>query len=161
MLLEFYVEEPSAEAALIHLVPRILLHQTFEFEIYTFQGKSDLLRKLPNRLKAYRYWQREDWCVLVLVDRDSEDCRQLKHKPEGFARDAGLITPAIKQPANRLQVINRIAIEELEAWFCGDVEAIRTAYPRIPANLGQQAPYREPDAIKGGTWEKLEQILQY
>lgn len=44
MLLHFYVEEPSAEAALIELVPRILPADEFEYDydIFPFQGKESL-----------------------------------------------------------------------------------------------------------------------
>ena len=51
-------------------------------------------------------------------------------------------------------------VEELEAWFFGDVEAIRQAYPKVSANLATQQKYRSPDAIKGGTWEALERVLR-
>jgi hypothetical protein len=51
-------------------------------------------------------------------------------------------------------------VEELEAWFFGDVDALRKAYPGIPASLGERAGYRNPDAIRGGTWEALERELQ-
>jgi hypothetical protein len=57
-------------------------------------------------------------------------------------------------------VLNRLAIEELEAWFFGDVEALTTAYPGIPRTLGKKSKYRNPDAIGGGTWEALERVLQ-
>ena len=53
----------------------------------------------------------------------------------------------------------RIAIEELEAWFFGDIPALKTAYPKIPASLTQKAPYRDPDNINGGTWEQPEKVL--
>lgn len=33
------------------------------------------------------------------------------------------------------------------------------AYPRVDANLSQKSAYRDPDAIKGGTWERLEDLL--
>jgi len=56
--------------------------------------------------------------------------------------------------------VNRLAVEELEAWFFGDVEAIAAAYPRVPRNLARKAPFRNPDRIKGGTWEALERVLQ-
>lgn len=56
--------------------------------------------------------------------------------------------------------MNRIAIEELEAWFFGDIQALRAAYPRLSANLGQRERYRDPDAIPGGTWECLERELR-
>jgi hypothetical protein len=35
-----------------------------------------------------------------------------------------------------------------------------TAYPRLPSRLDKKAPYRDPDAIRGGTWESLERLLQ-
>jgi hypothetical protein len=53
-----------------------------------------------------------------------------------------------------------VIIEELEAWFFGDVQAIVTAYPTVSPNLGTQAKYRDSDAIAGGTWEALERVLQ-
>ena len=49
------------------------------------------------------------------------------------------------------QVVTRIAIEELEAWYFGDWEAVREAYPGVSPSVPQQAPYRDPDAIRGGT----------
>ena len=51
-------------------------------------------------------------------------------------------------------------VEELEAWFFGDVQAICQAYPKVSANLATKEKYRYPDAIKGGTWEALERVLQ-
>lgn len=49
------------------------------------------------------------------------------------------------------QVVNRIAVEELEAWFFGDWSALQAAYPRVPATIPQKARFRDPDAIVGGT----------
>ncbi len=48
----------------------------------------------------------------------------------------------------------------MEAWFFGDMEAVRTAFPKVSPNLEKRAKYRNPDAIDGGTWETLERILQ-
>ncbi len=56
--------------------------------------------------------------------------------------------------------MNRLAIEELEAWFFGDWDAVRAAYPRVSKVIPNQANYRDPDAIKGGTWEAFERVLQ-
>lgn len=156
MWLEFLVEEQSAEAALNNLVP-IIIPKT-EFRIHSFRGKRDFLRKLPNRLRGYRNWIQKDHKIIVLVDCDKYDCYELKNQLETIATNAGLTTLS-KSPGN-FQVINRIAIEELEAWFFGDVEAIRKAYPRVPKTLGKKAPYRSPDEIKGGTWEQLERVLK-
>ena len=51
-------------------------------------------------------------------------------------------------------------VEELEAWFFGDVEALREAYPNVSNTFQNRAKYREPDAITGGTWETLERLLK-
>jgi hypothetical protein len=109
---------------------------------------------LPDRLKGYKSWLPKDWRIAVLVDGDDQDCRRLKAELNEAARVAGL---RIRSGAgSSFQVLNRLAIEELEAWFFGDVDALRAAYPRIDPNLGKKAKYRNPDAIKGGTWEALE-----
>jgi len=50
-------------------------------------------------------------------------------------------------------------VEELEAWFFGDVMALRKAYPRLP-DISKKAAFRNPDRIRGGTWETLERLLQ-
>lgn len=60
----------------------------------------------------------------------------------------------------RFQVLNRIAVEELEAWFFGDVQAIHQAYERVSSSLIVKSAYRDPDAIKGGTWQAMERELQ-
>lgn len=57
-------------------------------------------------------------------------------------------------------MLTRLAIEELEAWFFGDADALRIAYPGVSASLGSRSRFRDPDAIRGGTWEALEKELQ-
>ena len=37
---------------------------------------------------------------------------------------------------------------------------MREAYPRVPLTIPQKARYRDTDAIRGGTWEAFERILQ-
>ena len=102
----------------------------------------------------------EDWRIVVLIDRDDEHCIELKQKLEQIASDAGLVTKTAARSPQEFQILNRLAIEELEAWFFGDVEAIRAAYPRISPNLGEQKKCRDPDGISGGTWEALQRELQ-
>jgi Domain of unknown function (DUF4276) len=155
MHIEFLVEEPSAEAALSNLVPKIL-GQGLSFKVHSYQGKPDLLNKLLPRLKGYKTWMPKDWRIVVLIDADDEDCRVLKDNLEGIAQSVGLITKSRRRIGSYFQVLNRLAIEELEAWFFGDIDAVRSSYPRIHLNLGKKARYRIPDAIKGGTWEALE-----
>jgi hypothetical protein len=95
----------------------------------------------------------------VLVDRDADDCEVLKTELEKTAREAGLITRTAAGPGRSFQVVNRLAIQELEAWFFGDVGALVQAYPGVPATLAKKASYRDPDSIPH-TWERLEQVLQ-
>ena len=159
MHLEILVEEPSSEAALHNLIPRIV-GAASSFAIYPFQGKSDLLSALPARLRAYARWLPPDWRIAVLIDADSADCLAQKNRLEEMAREAGLQTRSGVAQGEPFQVLNRLAVEELEAWFFGDLEALRSAYPRVSSSLGNRAPYRDCDAIRGGTWEALERELQ-
>ncbi|MBE7558904.1 DUF4276 family protein [bacterium] len=155
---EVLVEEPSAEAALQRVIPRIL--PSSSFLIHPFSDKRDLLNKLPQRLDGYSRWLPADWRIVVLLDRDRDDCRELKSQLDEWAAQRLLVTPSHAQRNRPANLVNRLAIEELEAWFFGDIEALRAAYPRVPANLGKRAPYRDPDAIAGGTWEALERVLR-
>src|SRR5512147_503171 len=110
---EVLVEEPSVEAFLRVLLPRVLGETTFGLHVH--QGKSDLLKKLPQKLRAYAQWLPKSWRILVLVDRDDEDCIKLKKKLLKATSDAGLLAQSGRGIAKSL-VVNRIAIEELEAW---------------------------------------------
>ena len=158
MHIEILVGERSARAALELLVPRIIGSQ-HTFIVHAFQGKPDLLAKLPKRLRGYRGWMRDELRVMVLMDEDRQDCIDLKTRLEADAAQAGLHTRRTAA-GSAVQVVNRIAVEELESWFFGDVEAIVAAFPRISPSLASRRPYRDPDAIRGGTWEALERVLQ-
>jgi len=153
-----HVEEPSMEAALEYLLPKLM--NDADFEIRRFQCKDDLLKNLPDRLRGYGTWLPENWAILVLVDRDDDDCKLLKQTLEDMAARAGLISKTRAGSGNRFQIANRIAVEELEAWFFGDWTAVRAAYPRVPATIPQRSAYRDPDDVHGGTWEALERVLK-
>jgi hypothetical protein len=156
--LEVLVEEPSMEAFLTELSPR-LLDGRATFTIHTHQGKSDLLGKLGSRLRAYAKWIPKNIRIIVLVDRDDADCDALKKMIEREASQARLRTRTASG-SGRWQVVNRLAIEELEAWFFGEWQGVQAVYPRVPATIPMQAAYRTPDAIVGGTWEALERVLK-
>ena len=158
MHLEVFVEESSAEAAFMNLLPRILGPE-HEFRIHAHQGKADLLGSLHARLRGYARWLPEDWKIVVVTDKDRAGCMALKNRLEEMAQSAGLVTKT-SAGGGPFSVLNRIAIEELEAWYFGDVPAVRQVFPRIPSTLDRKAPFRDPDAIGGGTWEALERILQ-
>ena len=152
------VEEPSMEVALEALLPKMLRPEV-AVNLRQFQCKSELLQRLQERLEGYAQWLPETAVVLVVIDRDDDDCKVLKAKLESFAHRAGVGTKG-KPKQGRFQVISRIAIEELEAWFFGDWLAMRAAYPKLEATVDQRSGFRDPDAIKGGTWEAMERVLQ-
>ena len=158
MHIEFFLEEPSAAEALRYILPKIFSDDV-SFNFLIFEGKHNLLHNLSTLLKGYQ-WIPDDWRIMVLIDEDREDCHQLKERLETAAHKAGLVTKSNALPNSSFQVVNRLAIEELEAWFFGDIEALHEAYPRVPKNLQDQAKYRDPDAIRGGTHETLEHILK-
>lgn len=133
------------EAALLELVPKIVDHS---FELHPHRGKPDLLGKLERRLRGYAHWNMDGLRVVVLVDRDEDDCHELKQSLLNACDIAG--NPALC----------RIAIEELEAWFFGDVPALSAAYSGVSPDLAARRGLRDPDAIQGGTWETLERVLQ-
>ncbi len=95
----------------------------------------------------------------IVPDASFEVC-VFPGKVDLLKRLPGLLTAAAAPGSRCADVLNRIAVEELEAWFFGDVSALYAAYPRVPASLGQRAKYRRADAILGGTWEALEHVLQ-
>ena len=154
----FLVEEQSMEVFLRAWLPRFL-PENASFEIHAHRGKSDLLRKLESRLRAYATWLPSDSRIIVVVDRDNDECLALKRKLEDIVLRSGLATRRSRKDG-MWQVTTRIAIEELEAWYFGDWEAVRAAYPRVSATLPQKAAYRDPDAIPGGTWEAFERVMR-
>lgn len=144
--LEILVEDLSTEAALRELVPKIA--PDLSFQVYPFASKNRLLKKLKDRLTGYASILQPGQCVMVLVDRDRDDCRRLKARLEDAAKRAGLGTKSMACSPG-WQVVNRIAVEELEAWFFGDWEAVVQAYPGVDRNVPAKRKYRDPDAIRG------------
>lgn len=95
----------------------------------------------------------------MLTDEDRQDCRQLKQKLDQAALAAGLSTKSSSK-GGRFTVLNRIAIEELEAWYLGDPAALSSTFKGVSPHFAGKRAYRDPDAIAGGTWEALERLLQ-
>ncbi|MGE4278223.1 MAG: DUF4276 family protein [Magnetospirillum sp.] len=158
MTLFVHVEEDSMESALLGLLPRMIAND--DYKIINHGSKDRLLKDLPQRLKGYAAWKQGNNKILILVDRDNEDCRVLKNKLEAMAHAAQLSTKSTPDKTGNFNVVNRIVVEELEAWFFGDIPALSKAYPGVPLTLEKKSAYRDPDSIKGGTWERLLKVLQ-
>lgn len=146
------------QITLENIVPKIMGEEV-TFTVHDLRGKQNLINKLPNRLEGYLHIlsHQPDWKIVVLIDEDRDNCIEIKDNLERIAEDCGLVTKS--RNGNNFQVLNRIIVEELESWFFGDIDAIRVRYPRVSGNLTNQRAYRNPDEIKGGTWEALERVL--
>ena len=156
--LEFLLEGESDEIVLEALLPKILPAEiTYAFHI--FQSKQNLLKKLPERLRGYHPWLPANWKIVILRDSDFENCRKLKEQIQHIVAREHFSIFSKTEGTQEGIVIIRLAIQEIEAWFFGDAEALRQAYPRLPETLDKKKKYRQPDAIPS-PWEKLEKILK-
>lgn len=130
--LVFLLEEPSIKVLLEGLLPR--LFPTLDILCIKHEGKSDLEKSLPRKLRA---WNRPDDHFVVLRDGDGKDCKALKASLSKMCAEAG-----------REDTLVRIVCQELEAWYFGDLEAFADVFS-APALRRQAARvgYRDPDAI--------------
>lgn len=142
--IDVLTEEQSAKTFLHNIMPKILGGED-TYSIYNYQGKHDLIKKLPNRLRAYHNPPLNTHKIIILIDRDSGNCKDIKNQLENIACNAGLTTKTMDP--NNFQVITRVVIEELESWYFGDIVALHEAYPIIPKNLRQRKGYCTPDTI--------------
>lgn len=147
MQVEFLLEEASAEAALRQLLPRLLPGCFCRYRV--FEGCRDLLTQLPRLLPAYqRRMQQpgqENLRLVVLLDADNVGPRRLQVL-EDHATTARLLTYATTPAGQPFQILNCLAVQELEAWFLGDPAAIQAAYPRVHPHHFKGLP-ADPDTI--------------
>ncbi len=100
-----------------------------------------------------------EYRIVLVVDRDRDECEELKSRLEQICESDGLRSRRAAGGPD-WQIVTRIAIEELEAWYFGDWPAVCAACPRVSANVPGRAARQGPDAIRGGTWEAFERVLQ-
>ena len=120
--LVFFLEEKSAEIMLEGILPQIL-PEGIGYRCVVFEGKQDLEKRLPKRLRG---WQlTEETKFIVLRDQDSTDCRLIKQRLVEICQEAG-----------RPETLVRIACRELESFYLGDLAAVGQAFGKT--NLGRQ-----------------------
>jgi hypothetical protein len=132
MDLVILLEEYSAKAFLDAYLPRIL-PEGISFITVPHQGKSDLEKSIPIKLRA---WRTPDTRFVILRDQDQADCGDVKEGLLELCRQG------------RKDALVRIACRTLEAWFLGDLDAVQASYPGSRAStFGRKARYRKPDSI--------------
>ncbi|MCU7935590.1 MAG: DUF4276 family protein [Candidatus Thiodiazotropha sp. (ex Dulcina madagascariensis)] len=135
----FFLEEPSAREMLRGLLPR-LLPQHLYIRYIVFEGKQDLEKRLPLRLRA---WRSLDTHFVVLRDQDNGDCRDIKASLAAKCTEAG-------QP----NTLVRIACHELESFYLGDLAAVADAVgPGSLVKQQRKAKYRDPDRLANPSQE--------
>ncbi len=161
--LEILVEGSSDVPTVKEILQRKFgLRESDHFRIHPHQGKGNLpddplsrpdrrqqgvLDQLPAKLRGYgKSLVGLDCLVVVLVDADGEDCKDLK------ARLLRLYDDLESKPPS---VLFRIAVEETESWFLADREAVKARYPKARLN---KIPDVAPDSIVGA-WERLAEAL--
>ncbi|MGD9972704.1 MAG: hypothetical protein AB7S77_06565 [Desulfatirhabdiaceae bacterium] len=160
MHFEILVEDLSGKKALDILVPKIV-GKPHTFKVHPYKGigriprkmkdtddasKRILLENLPKLLKGYGktftgYPDSYSAAVILICDLDKRCLKAFRQ--ELFE----ILNQCHPKPETRFC----IAIEEGEAWFLGDVNAVRRAYPDAKNNVLNE--YIN-DTICG-TWEKL------
>ena len=168
MHFEILIEDKSGKIALESIVEKILgtNGQDHSYRIIAYKGigrlrrdlmqrdlrgktdpkKRQLLDQLHRLLKGYGrslqdYPKDYPAAVIVVIDLDQRDCMEFKQEL------VGVLNACYPAP----ETLFRIAIEEGEAWFLGDRNAVLTAYPKAKTRVLNN--YAQ-DAICG-TWEVL------
>ena len=160
MHLEILVEDQSGKKALDILIPKII-GKEHTFKIHPYKGigrvpknmrdtdmasKRILLDCLPKLLKGYgktfvNYPANYAAAVVLVCDLDDKCLKTFR------AELCAILNACNPQPATRFC----FAIEEGEAWFLGDLPAVKSAYPG--AKNAALTAYGN-DSICG-TWETL------
>jgi hypothetical protein len=141
----FFLEEPSAEEMLKGLLPRVL-PGTVSFQCIPFHGKRHLEKSLLRRLRS---WQKPDSMFVVIRDQDSGDCQAIKQKLVDLCKQAG-----------KKETLVRIASQELESFYLGDLEAVEKGLNLDSGSLAKKQrkrKFRNPDTL-GSPSQELERL---
>jgi hypothetical protein len=161
-----YIEVLAEGASDIPVVEELLsrhfdLTKNVHFRVHPHHGKGTLptnflkkpelwhrglLDQLPAKLKGFATYLPKDALVLVLIDVDRDDCRELLRQLQD------MLAQLHRRPA---RVLFRLAIEETESWFLADQDALRQGLPRVRLKQLQDI---SPDAVVGA-WELLAKAL--
>lgn len=157
MHIEILVEDASGEKLLDAVLPKLLGEQgdPHTWRVHSYKGigripknlkpgtdasKRILLDRLPAALRGYGKTPGID-AVVVVLDSDRCDCTEFLAELKALAAGCN--------PAPNTMF--RLAIEEVEAWYLGDRDALRAAYPGAKADVLNR--YAQDSVCE--TWELL------
>lgn len=157
MHIEILVEDSSGKKLLEAVLPKLLGEQgnSHSWRVHDYKGlgriprnlnpgadptKRILLDQLPRLLQGYGRTPGID-AVVVVLDTDKRNCVD-------FLAELSALAAGCNPAPNTLF---RLAIEEVEAWYLGDRQALESAYPRAKADVLNR--YVQDSACD--TWELL------
>ncbi len=115
------------------LLPR--LYPDLTFICLAHEGKSDLEKSIPRKLRA---WREPDVRFVILRDNDGGDCVRLKRRLLQTCQQAG-----------RADTLVRIVCQELEAWYLGEPDALAEAFENERLRgIGRKARFRVRDGVQ-------------
>lgn len=150
MRVEILVEEASMKAFLEGIFNKITPSKNWKLNenvfIRAFEGKSHLQKEIPKKARAFKNFNIRVKMVVIL-DRDSSDCKVLKSKIQNLIK-----------PTDFQDFKIRIVGKELENWYFGDIEALEKVVPGLAGkNLKAKAKFRNPENPNGK--EEIKRII--
>jgi len=144
MLIEFLLEEPSMSDALRVILPQIL-PQNIKYYLRPHNGREDLRKSIPIKIRAYAKYKHEKVKFIILHDQHSHDCKKLKSELMEVCKNSG-----------ECDCLIRIVCTELESWYLGDLQAIEKAYPKFKSSkFINKEKFRNPDKLTNAAEEMI------
>jgi hypothetical protein len=140
-MIVFLTEEESMQVTIKTLLgrERPSTVEYLDWIALAFNGKSDLQKNIPLKMRAWRHGNPH---FVILQDKDSSDCYELKQQLQDLAA-----------PTDRPHTV-RIVCSELESWFLGELQAVEAVYPQSNATrLQDRAKFKDPDQLSNACQE--------
>lgn len=161
MHLEFCIEDQSGALFLEAMLPKIITSLDVTWRVHSYKGVGRMPRKQPNvsTIKARMLLDNLSKIIggmaktpgidalIVIMDADDKNCVDLKNE----------LVALWRRIAPNFNVIFRIAVEEMEAWYLGDQAAIRASYPGTKESV--LIGYTQDSVC--GTWERLADAIEH